>query len=163
LSRENPNYTDQVLSRFEGLTRALIDSSSIIYIQKAGFFLALAETLALHSLPEMIAETGPPDVSIHLVHSDDSSLTNDEKLIACAQKMKMPVISEDKKILISMRRADLPYFNALMMLNFLLFKRKIDRSGHGRYFRELKKIAWYSRMVWEKGRQIFAAIAALEP
>ena len=67
------------------------------------------------------------------------------------------MISEDKKILRAMQRAEAPYYNSLMMLNFLLFSQKIDDAGYRRYYSTLQNIARYSETVWKFGRDIYTS------
>ena len=149
----------QVLSQFQTLNRAIIDASSIIYMHKAGFFTELANTLRLYSPPEIIAETGFNDLNISSLAFTSNSLSNDQKLITAALKLRWPVISEDGNILLHMRRAELPYFNTLMMLNFLLYRKRIDPKSHAMYFERLKQYARYSPYVWECGKDIYNTIA----
>ena len=151
----------QVLSQFRTLSRALIDASSIIYMHKAGFFTELANTVSLYSPREIVAETGYNDLYILPVACTSNSLSNDQKLITAALKLRWPVISEDGNILLRMQRAQLPYFNALMMLNLLLFRKRIDLRSHAMYFERLKQYAWYSPHVLEFGENIYNTIAGL--
>lgn len=151
----------QVLPQFRTLSRALIDASSIIYMHKAGFFAKLANTVNLYSPPEIIAEAGYGDLHIRPVACPTKSLPNDEKFITTALKLRWPVVSEDKSILLHMQRSKVPYFNTLMMLNFLLFRKRVDLRSHAMYFRRLKQCAWYSPYVWEYGKNIYNAIADL--
>jgi hypothetical protein len=156
------NYTrHQVLSEFRTLSRALIDASSIIYMHKAGFFTELADTVNLYSPPEIVAETGYNDLHISPVVCTPNSLSNDQNLITAALELRWPVISEDGDILLHMRRANLPYFNALMMLNFLLFRERIDLKSHAIYLERLKRVAWYSPYVWEFGKNVYNTISDL--
>lgn len=150
-----------MLLQFQTLRKALIDASSIIYMQKAGFFTELANTVNLYSPAEIVAETGSNDLDLRPVACVSKSLPNDQKLITAALQLRWPVISEDRNILIHMRRAKLPYFNSLMMLNFLLFKNRIDLKSHVLYHERLKKYAWYNPYVWEYGKNICDAIADL--
>lgn len=151
----------QVLSQFQTLSRALIDASSIIYMHKAGFLTVLADTVSLYSPREIVAETGFNDLNIRPVACTSKCLSNDQKLITAALKLRWPVISEDGNILLHMRRAELPYFNSLMMLNFLLYRKRIDLKSHAMYFERLKQYARYSPYVWEYGKNICNAIADL--
>jgi len=149
----------EVLSQFRALSRALIDASSIIYMHKAGFLTILADTVSLYSPPEIVAETGYNDLDIRPVACTSNSLSNDQKLITAALKLRWPVISEDRNVLLRTERANLPYFNSLMMLNFLLFKKRIDPKTHAIYFDWLKQYARYSPYVWEFGKDIYNTIA----
>jgi hypothetical protein len=152
------NTGHHVLSEFQTLRKAIIDASSIIYMQKAGFFTELANTVTLYSPAEIVAETGFNDLDLRPVACVSKSLSNDQKLITAALQLRWPVISEDKNILLHIRRAKLPYFNSLMMLNFLLFRRRIDLNSHGIYFERLKQCARYGPDVWEFGKNIYKTI-----
>ena len=150
-----------MLSQFQTLSRALIDASSIIYMHKTGFLTKLANTVNLYSPREIVAETGFNHLDIRPVACTSKSLSNDQKLISTALKLRWPVISEDGNILLHMQRAKLPYFNTLMMLNFLLLRKRIDLKDHAIYFERLKQCAWYSPHVWEFGENICNIIADL--
>ena len=151
--------SDTILRVLERLKTALIDTSSIIYIQKAGYFDVLSRTIQLYSIPEVISEAKTQVTGVTLIHpSESSSLSTDSKLVACALENKIAMISEDKNILRAMRLAGVPYYNGLMMLNFLLFSQKIDDDGYRHYLGALKSIARYSGEVWEFGKYIYTAI-----
>jgi hypothetical protein len=111
-------------------------------MHKAGFLTELGDTLG----------------SVTCISSSSS---HDQELLTIALKLRWPVVSEDKSILLYMQRSRLPYYNSLMMLNFLLFRKRIDLKSHTVYFRRLKKFAWYSPQVWEFGKNIYNAIADL--
>jgi hypothetical protein len=152
----NPNTILRALGR---LKKALIDTSSIIYVQKAGYLDALAGTIQLYTIPEVISESKAHPAGVTLIHSSESpSLSVDQKLVACALENKLAMISEDKRILSAMGRARAPYYNALMMLNFLLLSQKIDDDGYRHYLGALKNIARYSEPVWEFGRDIYTTV-----
>jgi len=151
----------EVLSEFRRLSRAFIDASSIIYMHKAGFFRELARAVNLYSPPEIVAETGLSGLNIRPIAWTSNSLSNDQKLITIALKLRWPVISEDKNILMHMERANLPYFNALMMLHFLLLRRRIDLRSHAMYLERLKQFAWYSPHVWKFGKNVYNTISDL--
>ena len=151
-----PNKT---LRAFEQLKKALIDTSSIIYSQKAGFFSILSRTIQLYSIPEVISETEKQVPGVVLLqHSGSPSLSTDQKLISCALENKLAMISEDKSILRAMQRAEAPYYNSLMMLNLLLFSHRIDDDSYRRYYSALENFARYSEAVWEFGEHIYTAI-----
>jgi hypothetical protein len=149
----------KTLRELEYLKAALIDTSSILYIQKAGYFGVLSRTIQLYSIAEVISELKTPVSGVTLIpNSEPLSQSTDRVLIACALKNKLAMISEDKGILLAMQRAQAPYFNALMMLNFLLLVQRIDDDGYQSYHSALKHIARYSEAVWEFGEKIYTAV-----
>ena len=150
---------DAILGAFERLKKALIDTSSIIYLQKAGYFDALAGTVQLYSIPEVISEFKTHVAGVTLIHPSESpSLSTDQKLISCALENELAMISEDKHMLRAMGRAQAPYYNSLMMLNFLLFSKKIDDDGYQQYHCALENIARYSDEIWEFGNFIYSTV-----
>ena len=130
-------------------------------MHKAGFLTELDDIVSLYSPREIVAETGFKDLHIRPVACTSNSLSNDQQLITAALELRWPVISEDKNILMHMERANLPYFNALMMLHFLLLRRRIDLRSHAMYLERLRRFAWYSPYVWEYGKEIYNTVAHL--
>jgi len=152
----------RVFQPFLELNRALIDASTIIYMYRAGYFDKVARAVDLYSLPEILAETGHGDLHVKPIDWVATSGANDRKLVSCALGLRWPVISEDKKILLRLERVGIPYFNALMMLHFLLFRKSITLKDHSMHLRRLKQCAWYSRHVLEFGKNIYNAILCQE-
>jgi hypothetical protein len=155
---QNPN---DIFNQFNQLDKALIDASSIIYANKAHFLKRLASTLRLFSIHEILFEAGPVSDNIKALSHTEKTLSNDQKLIACALHFGLPVISEDKKILMAMKNAQRPYFNSLMILNFMLYRKMIDNRQYTQYHLALKQFARYSDEIWKYGAKIHAAIQEL--
>lgn len=148
----------EVLAQFNQLTKALIDSSSIIYAHKAGFFNLLPAHIELVTTPEVIAEAGADAETIGLIDCHTKSMCADEKLVYCAVRNNLPVISEDKRILSKLKSTNLPYFNILMMLNYLVYIDAIDRYQYLQFYRSLQSFAWYSPKIWAHGKSVYCAI-----
>jgi hypothetical protein len=144
--------------QFENLQEALIDASSIIYMSKASFLGNVQETLRLYTLPEILDEVGLENMNLPLVESQQSEMSNDHKLLACAVERRWPLISEDRTLLVQAEQAGLDYYNALMMLNFLLFKRQIDSEQYQQQYESLRKVARYSQEIWEFGEDVYRLI-----
>jgi hypothetical protein len=156
----NPS-PQKVFNRLDRINKALIDASSIIYIDRADFLEILASVINLFSIQEILCETGPVSQRVKPLVYDETAASNDEKLIACALDRGLPIISEDKKILMAMKRANRPFFNSLMMLNFLLYRGRIQNRQYARHYQALKNFARYSDDVWQYGAKIRAAIKEL--
>ena len=157
----NPKFDKpprEVIAQIKHLTKALIDTSSIIYAHKAGFLNVLQANLGLFTTADVIAEAGTEAQNIELIHCDSESGSVDERLFYCALQNNLPLISEDKKILAKLKQTNLPYFNVLMMLNFLVYIEAIDQDQYSRYYALLKKIAWYSPKIWAHGKSVHRAI-----
>jgi hypothetical protein len=164
--RSNPSINDlrseksphEIIRRFDHLKRALIDASSIIYSDRAGFLNIVACEIKLFSIKEILAEAGPASDSINPLIHRATSTSNDQKLISFGLECGFPVISDDKKILLAMKRARRPFFNSLMMLNFLLYRRRLNNQQYARHLAALERFARYSDEVWEYGARIKTAI-----
>ena len=144
----------EVLTEFKELKKALIDASSIIYAYKVGIIDLLQASLELVTTPDVVAETGKDAEGITLIHCSDTAGSVDERLIYCALRNNLPVISEDKKILSKLKQTHLPYFNMLMMLNYLRYIDAIDEDQYSHYYTLLQKIAWYSPKIWYYGNSV---------
>ena len=155
------NY-QKVFSEFDALEAAAIDASSIIYMLKAGYLDDLAAEIRLFSPGPVISETGYDDLPVKPVaginDAASDATSNDRLLVAYSLAHQIALISEDKKILMEIKRARRPYFNSLMMLNFLLFRNRISAGEHRVYFRRLANFAWYSPAVLAFSKSIFTAI-----
>ncbi len=145
-------------AEFQYLYSAMIDASSIIYMQKAGFLNLVMQNLELASLPEILKETGFEIRTIKCLKSADAFDSNDRKLVETAQRYYLPVISEDKKILKRAGSEGLPYYNSLMMLNFLYFKEAIDIVQYNKFLKRLKSFARYNEIIFDYGAAVFDAI-----
>ena len=102
---------EEILQAFEGLKKAVIDTSSIIYTRKAGYFPVLGETIQLYSIPEVISEIKTAGSGIRVIDPPgSSSLTTDRKLVACAleNRMTIPLISRLEKPLPQKKNYALP-------------------------------------------------------
>lgn len=148
----------KVLAQFGLLKKAMIDTSSIIYARKAGFICILQNNLELTTIPEVIAEAGDDAGDIRPIQCAQIAKTVDEKFVQCALLNDLPVISEDKKILTLAKKTHLPYFNVLMMLNFLSYIDAIESEQYSRYYRILRKFAWYSPKIWAYGETVHRTI-----
>ena len=158
---ENEPARQDIFFQFDQLNKVLIDASSIIYMDRAKFLMLLASSIRLFSIQEILTETGPVSKRIKPLIYNKTASSNDQKLVSCALELDHPVISEDKKILMAMKRAGRPFFNSLMMLNFLLYRRRIQNQQYIQYHLALKKFARYSDDIWDYGAAVNAAINEL--
>ena len=146
------------LVQFTQLQAACIDASSLIYCSKAGLFDLLQQAFRLYTLPEIIAETGFQHLNLTLVRSPHREQSTDQKLLFCAIQQRLPLISEDKQLLKQAEQRGLCYYNTLMMLNFLLYKRLVTQEEYHTYLDKLRSIARYSPAIWQYGAQVYELI-----
>ena len=144
----------RTILQFDHLHRALIDASSIIYMMKAGYFDRVRESLELHSPERIIAETGYRDLRIRPIREDNRLQSADESLVQRAILLKWPVITEDGGIIRQLAKQSLPYFNALMMLEFLFFRHLISPEEYSSYLEKLLQHAWYGPEIVSFGEAV---------
>jgi hypothetical protein len=144
---------DISISGFDLLHAAVIDSSSIIYLHKINLLDLAADNIELHTPEIVINETGlrNPDIIVHLPETDSSMLSADQQVVYFAVKKNLPVISEDKKVLSEASKASIPYYNTLMILNYLLYKKRIIPDQYDHFHKELLSVSRYSPFVLAYG------------
>jgi hypothetical protein len=146
---------DTVIEGFGPLKAAVIDTSSIILCEKAGFLPLLASVIELRTISSVALEytarggVFPPRLAVteHLPGPTDPAV------LETALRMNLPLISEDRKLLLRADEAGLVYYNALVMLEFLLFKDAVGREGYKTHKISLSAEARYSPRVlaWAEG------------
>lgn len=124
---------------------ASIDASSIIYLLKAGALGTAASVIHFYASPQILDEVGWPSLPVQTVVPSGSFHSNDESVLMLAVELGVPVISEDKKILLAARNRGIPFYNAAMVLNYLLKVRKINIAQYDEFFSDLMKVARYSQ------------------
>lgn len=142
------------LSGFKSLKAAVIDASSIIYMVKAGFFNVVTHCIQLHAPESCLKETGYAGLPVitHLV--DSHGTTADQQLLTLAQSLQLPLVSEDRKVLINASRNGITFYNSLMMLNFLLYNKSIDKEKFSIFLKQLTAFARYSEEVLQFGKEV---------
>ena len=150
------------LDEFKFLKSAIIDTSSIIYMKNIRIFDLIANQIKLMVPEQVVSELGYDleNIEITKVNKIFPGKT-DNIIFETAKWYNYTIISEDKMILQQAEKANLPYFNTLMMLNFLYFKNRISESEYLCYAQKLKSVARYSHMVWEYGNTVFDVIRKL--
>jgi rRNA-processing protein FCF1 len=151
LRLEISSQFDILLSQFDHLERVLIDTSSILYMQKSGFLSDLSACLEISAISEVMDEVGEHVSGIRLWRHQYESKSTDQKLIEAALENGIPVVSEDRKILKTLEVKTIPFFNSLIMLNLLFYRRQINFAELKCFERNLRKYAWYSNKIWEYG------------
>jgi len=152
----------EVLNKFRQLEFAAIDTSSILYCHKAGYLIQLINSLQLSTIPEVIGEVGFEVPGLKVVDFEGKFSSTDQSLLEYSLEHGFPLFSEDKWILKQLERNRHSYFNALMALNFLLFRMRITADQYENYLRSLKRTAWYSEQVWLFGQELHGQILKID-
>jgi hypothetical protein len=146
---------------FDKLDEAVIDACSIIYLLKTGVFESLAVRLNLITTDDVYAETGwpldgnKPRLPLSLFPASPQARSNDHGLFLLAQERHLPLISEDKEVLILAQKAELPYYNSLMLLLYLYHKGILNEEEFLLYRERLLGEAHYGKVVIERGEEFF--------
>ena len=112
----------------------------------------------LISTPQIIEEVGWPRLPVLSCSIDNADLTNDETVVELAEIRNIPVLSEDQEVLLNARSKGLNYYNALMILNYIVLKGRISPDDYPQYLERLKEISHYSSDVMEYGSRIYDLI-----
>ena len=140
---------EKILRQFDRLSNLLVDTSSLIQIEKAGFLSLLSGKVQLFTLPQVREEylRGDPSLpfplDVRILSSPtptrmapretadcapptNSAASADEALLAVARTRRFALLSEDRKLLLKADGLGLEYYNALMMLEFLEYRRTAE-------------------------------------
>jgi hypothetical protein len=148
------------LKQFGELNKAVIDSSSIIYMERAGFLDYVTSLLEIYAPAPVMDETGFKDEKIKVIPgTDNKSVAVDSLVVNCAYDMGAAVISDDRGVLKKSEVLGLNYFNSLMMLCLLLLRGAIDPDDYTLFYNRLKSFARYSGFVYEFGDAVMREIS----
>lgn len=150
------------MSRLVNLRSAGIDASTIIYLLKAGFLGYLAAEVELRTVSAVMKETGWRGLPIRVDEGVGTSdrLTPDDRLLAFALAHRLPLISEDRKLLQRAGAAGLTYYNALLMLDLLVLRGRFSEEEYHIYRDRLVRIGRYDADVLATEKTVAAAVFA---
>ncbi len=149
---------DSVVDELLSIQKAAIDASSIVYLRKARAFDTIRSQIQLSTIKAVVAETGFDDLSIEIVSIDIPDATTDDTLLEYAVGENIPLISEDKKLLLKAERMDVSYYNAMMMLCLSATRECVSLSEQERIFDTLAHIAHYHPRILRFGRALLTHI-----
>ncbi|MFP4330297.1 MAG: hypothetical protein ACLFP6_06245 [Spirochaetaceae bacterium] len=136
----------KLIGRFTALREAAIDTSSLIYMLKAGFLGLLAGVVTLRTVEEVVQESGWPSLPVVVDHPGarrEEEVDTDALLLNFAVNRRLPLISEDRALLLKAGEAGLEYYNSLMMLALLRYRGRIDTAWYTEAKSHLLEVARY--------------------
>jgi hypothetical protein len=142
--------------QFQNLTEAVFDSSSIIYCLKTGILTFINTHIAVKTTELVQNETGTLPITPVVLKT--TSLNTDDSVIEAAEKYTLPLVTEDKGIIKKAQQNKLNYYNTLIIIIVLYFRRLINKTNLTDYLNELRNISYYSNQVWDYGLSIVAII-----
>jgi hypothetical protein len=135
------------------LESLVTDTSSLIYANKAGFLLPLAQTVTLVAPPGVFSELKgrvPADAGINLIHhiKDNESIyagyTVDAQVIVAGRQLSLPILSDDLTLLGRAAENEIAGYTIRAMLELLLLVEKIDLETYTRFKRSLSELVRYA-------------------
>jgi len=140
---------ERVFKRLTRLKTAVIDSSSIIYLQKSGLLESVAGAVRLLTIPQVVEETGIRDLPLQVVNAPTGTdhPDTDRLLFAAAAAMHKAMISEDRAILLKCRSEGIEYYNAYNMLIMLRLRGILAEAEFRVREEQLLSVAHYGKFV----------------
>ena len=135
------------------LEALVTDTSSLIFANKAGFLMPLAETVTLTAPPGVFGELRekiPLEAGLGLVHhiQDNESLyegyTVDAQVVVAAGQLQLPILSDDLRLLSRAAEHEIAGYTIRAMLELLLLREKIDLETYTRFKRSLSDLVRYA-------------------
>ena len=148
-------HSENIISELKTLHRAVADTSTLIYLERIHLLTLAGTSFQLLIPPDVVQEFGrvAPECT---VCGEPSAEGADQAVIQLAVELHLPVLSEDRKLLMSSRRLGLKYYNTLMILLALLLQQRISCREYEQAYADLRKTARYSPAVWQVGEQVFS-------
>ena len=115
------------------------------------------------TIPEVVKEFGSLSEYKHIELLDLKEVEKDNKdsdlyLVETAKHLQLTIFSEDKKILMQAKRSNLSFFNTLMIMNFLIYKKVINQTEYQAALDQLREEAYYDETVFEYGKKVYEKI-----
>ncbi|MDA3899820.1 MAG: hypothetical protein PF637_04800 [Spirochaetes bacterium] len=155
ISIHDVEATEKLILKLKELSSFVIDTSSLIYMQKISVLEMAAGIYLIKAPLSVINEFGSSPEGITAI---DVSINADDDLLLCAKLLSLPVCSEDKKVLMHARRDNIDYYNTVMILISMLAKEKISRSEFDQYVMNLRSKAHYSKKVWDYAQNLIETL-----
>ena len=146
---------EQILDELKKFQGGVADTSTLIYLDRINLLLRVSNFFKLLVTPDVVCEFGRPPAGC-IVCGETCVRGADQAVLQLATKLCLPVLSEDRQLLMSSRDQGLKYYNTLMILLVLLFQQKLSLAEYQRAYSSLLKIARYSPAVWQVGEQVFS-------
>ncbi len=146
---------EQILDELKRFQRGVADTSTLIYLDRINLLPLVSNSFQLLVTPDVVREFGrTPEECV--ICGELCAEGADQAVLQLAIKLNLPVLSEDRQLLMSSHRYGVKYYNTLMILLALLFQRKINSAEYEIAYTSLRETARYSPAVWQVGEQVFS-------
>lgn len=141
------------IAGLRSLEALVTDTSSLIFANKVGFLMPLAETVKLTAPPGVFQELQgkiPRAAGLNLVeHIRDNEFVYkgykvDAQVVAAAGQLSLPVLSDDLRLLDRAAEHEIAGYTIRAMLELLLLREKIDLETYSRFKRSLSELVRYA-------------------
>ena len=146
---------EQILDELKKFYGGVADTSTLIYLDRINLLPLVSKYFQLLVAPDVAREFGRPPAGC-IVCGEICVEGADQAVLQLATEFSLPVLSEDRRLLISSRALGLKYYNTLMILLALLHQQKINLTEYERAYTSLRETARYSPAVWQVGEQVFS-------
>ncbi len=145
------------------LERLVTDTSSLIYANRAGFLLPLVQAVRLIAPPGVFDEVqgsiaGEAGLGFVGRVEEDKAVYRgydvDSQVIIAAQRSRLPILSDDLKLLGRAAKHEIAGYTVRTMLELLLLQRSIDLDGYTRFKRSLSEIVRYAVPLWVAAEEL---------
>lgn len=150
--KPDPEQITGELERFQG---GVADTCTLIYLERSNLLVTAGRSFRLLVPPDVVQEFGRPLPGC-VTCAGTSTGDADGSVMQLALEFHVPVLSEDRQLLMSSSRLGLKYYNTLMILLALLLQQKISLAEYQRAYSSLHEIARYSPAVRQVGERVFS-------
>jgi hypothetical protein len=140
-----------------GLRGGVVDTSTLIYLERLEVLSLAAHSFSLLLIPKVIAEYGCCPEGCTLTPFNDTG-TTDEQLCRAAQSLSQPVLSEDRQVLRRARALGLSFYNTLMLVLALCAQNTLPLAEYPHFRNRLCAFARYSPAVIATGDAMYQAL-----
>lgn len=146
----DPIHLVQELRR---LNAGIVDTSTLIYLEKIKLLNKVVKSFQLTCPVQVEREFGRCLTGMTVLF--DCPGKTDQAVVALARQLGLPVLSEDKQILMECRGDKISHYNTLMILLALLCQDVIRAAEYEKAYKKLRQAARYSPGVWQVGEKVF--------
>ena len=119
-------------ARALGFDSVVADASSLIVLSDIGALAAARTVWRLRTIAAAAAEAGESAAGVDLLESGEGigGLSTDRALATAARKARLPLLSEDRKVLMDGEARGLDCFDALVALELLAAKGAMESAAY---------------------------------
>jgi len=151
--KPDPEQIAGQLKRFQG---GVADTSTLIYLDGIDLLelsCRVFQLLVPRDVQQEFGRAVPGAISC----GDRCTGNADQAVLQLALARGVPLLSEDKRLLMRGRRLGVcSYYNSLMILLALLSQQRLTLEEYQKSYSSLRKIARYSPAVWQVGEHVFS-------